>query len=82
MKFEIKNKHRLKTAFGFQYLPWPFVSPSKSLGDYSKVNCPKCKHVENDDELRIFEVFKPRLFVILFISIIFLILIADVLGWW
>lgn len=82
LKFEIKNKHRLKSAFGFQYLPWPFVSPSKSLEDYSKVSCPRCKHIEINDELRVFGVFKPKFFAILFISLILLMLIADVAGWW
>jgi hypothetical protein len=79
--FEISNATRQKSALGFNFTPWRLVSPTKSLDDYQKVTCPRCGHIDIDDQLRVFGIFRPRLFFYLFIALILFLLVLDILGY-
>jgi DNA-directed RNA polymerase subunit RPC12/RpoP len=82
LTFKITRKVRLRTAFGYQVLPLPVVSPTRSLADYQKVRCPRCGQVDHDDRLKVFGFFNPRVFVIVCIGLILAMLVADHFGVW
>ena len=77
-EFELKRGVYLKTGWGRSIVAG-FRPLAQQLDDYQKVVCPQCGHVEKDEQILSFGLFRPRTVIYVVLVIMALLLLADLL---
>lgn len=77
-EFELKRKVYLKTGWG-RSIAAGFRPLTQQLDDYQKVVCPQCGHVEKDERILSYGLFRPRTVIYVVLAIMMLLLLADLL---
>jgi DNA-directed RNA polymerase subunit RPC12/RpoP len=75
-EFELNRKVYLKTGWG-RSINADLRPLSKQLEDYQKIVCPHCGHIESDERILSYGLFKPRTVVYLVFVMMGLMLLAD-----
>lgn len=78
-KFELKPGAYLKTGWGRSIVAG-FQPLTQQLDDYQKVVCPQCGHVEKDERILSYGLFKPRTLIYVVLLLMALLLLADIFG--
>ena len=75
--FLINKKTLLSTGWG-RSLQAGFKRPSQQLVDYQKVQCPQCGHIEKDERILSYGLFRPQAVAWLVLALMFIMLIISI----
>jgi rubredoxin len=78
LEFELSRKVYVKTGWG-RSLAAGLRPLAQQFEDYQKVMCPRCGHIEKDERILSYGLFKPRTVIYVILAIMVLLLIADLL---
>lgn len=76
--FKIGPDTLLKTGLGRSQLSG-LRSVETQIDDYQRVACPKCGHIDKDDRIRVYGLFRPRTLMYLVLIAMFMFFAVDFL---